>query len=172
MPCTSSCSAAATTSSTERLWPRWITSAPLACRMRRMMLIAASCPSKSEAAVTKRILFLALYSVCREALRSVMAASASPDLAVGRERLLDVNVNVKQWLRTDISVARLECRGPQSQRIHDHRNRARAHRRGGDHRVEQESRPWEQHPRSDRYAQRVVHEAEQQVWADVPQGGS
>ena len=30
MPCTSSCSAAVTTSSTERLWPRWITSAPIA----------------------------------------------------------------------------------------------------------------------------------------------
>jgi len=25
MPCTSSCSAAVTTSSTERLWPRWMT---------------------------------------------------------------------------------------------------------------------------------------------------
>ena len=45
MPCTSSWSAAVTTSSTERLWPRWMTSAPIACRMRRMMLIAASCPS-------------------------------------------------------------------------------------------------------------------------------
>ena len=34
--------AAVTTSSTLRSWPRWITSAPWACRMRRMMLIAAS----------------------------------------------------------------------------------------------------------------------------------
>src|ERR1700693_1155591 len=74
MPWTSSCSAAVTTSSTERLCPRWITSAPLAWRMRRMMLMAASWPSKSDAAVTKRILFFVLYSVCREALRSVMAA--------------------------------------------------------------------------------------------------
>ena len=46
MPCTSSWIAAVTTSSTERLWPRWITSAPIPCRMRRMMLIAASWPSK------------------------------------------------------------------------------------------------------------------------------
>src|SRR5712691_4676830 len=93
MPCTSSCSAAVTTSSTERLWPSWITSAPLACRMRRMMLMAASWPSKSDAAVTKRILFLALYSVCREALRSVMAASTHPGPEDGR--LLYVYVNVK-----------------------------------------------------------------------------
>ena len=57
MPCTSSCSAAVTTSSTERLWPRWITSAPMPCRMRRMMLIAASWPSNRLAAVTKRTLF-------------------------------------------------------------------------------------------------------------------
>ena len=53
-PCTSSWMAAATTSSTERLCPRWITSAPWRCRMRRMMLIAASWPSKRLAAVTKR----------------------------------------------------------------------------------------------------------------------
>ena len=60
MPCASSCSAAVTTSSTERLWPRWITSQPDACRIRRMMLIDASWPSKSDAAVTKRILCCAL----------------------------------------------------------------------------------------------------------------
>ena len=60
MPCTSSCSAAVTTSSTERLWPRWITSQPVPCRMRRMMLIEASWPSNSEAAVTKRTLCLGL----------------------------------------------------------------------------------------------------------------
>ena len=58
MPCTSSCSAAVTTSSTERLWPRWITSAPMPCRMRRMMLMAASWPSNRLAAVTKRTLFV------------------------------------------------------------------------------------------------------------------
>ena len=46
-----------------------------------MMLIAASWPSKSDAAVTKRILFFVLYSVCREALRSVMAAPTRPDRA-------------------------------------------------------------------------------------------
>ena len=60
MPCASSCSAAVTTSSTERLWPRWITSQPEAWRIRRMMLIDASWPSKSDAAVTKRILCFAL----------------------------------------------------------------------------------------------------------------
>ena len=56
MPCTSSCSAAVTISSTERLWPRWITSAPEAWRIRRMMLIEASWPSNRLAAVTKRSL--------------------------------------------------------------------------------------------------------------------
>ncbi len=56
MPCTSSWSAAVTISSTERLWPRWITSAPMLCRMRRMMLMLASWPSNSAAAVTKRTL--------------------------------------------------------------------------------------------------------------------
>ena len=54
MPWASSCSAASTTSSTERLWPRWMTSAPDACSIRRMMLIEASWPSNSAAAVTKR----------------------------------------------------------------------------------------------------------------------
>src|SRR5471032_1138877 len=60
MPCTSSASAAVTTSSTERLWPRWTTSTPFDCRMRRMMLIEASWPSNSEAAVTKRTLLVSL----------------------------------------------------------------------------------------------------------------
>ena len=41
-PCTSSSSAASTTSWTERLWPRWITSQPWLWRIRRMMLIEAS----------------------------------------------------------------------------------------------------------------------------------
>ena len=56
MPWASSCSAQSTISSTERLWPRWITSQPEACRMRRMMLIDASWPSNRLAAVTKRTL--------------------------------------------------------------------------------------------------------------------
>src|SRR5256885_587961 len=74
MPCTSSCSAAVTTSSTERLCPRWITSAPMPCRMRRMMLIAASWPSNSDAAVTKRTLLVGRYSASalNSADRSVM----------------------------------------------------------------------------------------------------
>ena len=38
-----------------RLCPRWMTSAPDACMIRRMTLIAASCPSKSDAAVTMRM---------------------------------------------------------------------------------------------------------------------
>src|SRR5205085_944906 len=46
--------AARTMSATLRLWPRCTTSAPRACRSRRIMLIAASWPSKSEAADTKR----------------------------------------------------------------------------------------------------------------------
>ena len=56
MPCASSCKAAVTTSSTERLWPRWMTSAPRSIRIRRTMLIAASCPSNSAAALTMRTL--------------------------------------------------------------------------------------------------------------------
>ena len=50
----SSWMAAVTMSSTARLWPRWTTSAPCACRMRRMMLIEASWPSNRLAAVMKR----------------------------------------------------------------------------------------------------------------------
>jgi len=56
MACTPSWMAVNTISFTERLCPRWITSAPSCCRMRRMMLIEASCPSKSAVAVAKRIL--------------------------------------------------------------------------------------------------------------------
>src|SRR5437867_2468025 len=76
IPCASSCSAAVTTSSTDLLWPRWITSAPMLIRMRRMMLMAASWPSNSDAAVTKRTLLVGRYSVrafC-SAERSVMAS--------------------------------------------------------------------------------------------------
>ncbi len=54
MPSASSCRAARTISRTPRLWPRWITSAPWAWIRRRITLMAASCPSNSEAAVTKR----------------------------------------------------------------------------------------------------------------------
>ena len=54
MPWASSWMAAVTMSSTERLWPRWTTSAPCACRIRRMMLIEASWPSNRLAAVMKR----------------------------------------------------------------------------------------------------------------------
>src|SRR5688572_1326592 len=54
MPSASSCSAARTTSSTLRLWPRCTTSTPWAWISRRMMLIAASWPSNRLAAVTKR----------------------------------------------------------------------------------------------------------------------
>src|SRR5690606_23986810 len=54
MASASSCRAARTTASTERLWPRWITSAPCAWISRRMMLMAASWPSNRLAAVTKR----------------------------------------------------------------------------------------------------------------------
>ncbi len=53
-PCASSSSAASTTSRTDRLCPRWITSAPWDWKIRRMMLIEASCPSNSADAVTRR----------------------------------------------------------------------------------------------------------------------
>src|SRR6476659_1955445 len=91
MPCTSSCSAAVTTSSTERLWPRWITSAPIPCRMRRMMLIAASWPSNRLAAVTKRTLWRGRYeaSALYSAESSVMARRPcdSRDLQVVERRV-------------------------------------------------------------------------------------
>ena len=67
MPCASSWIAQLTISSTERLWPRWITSQPVACRMRRMMLIDASWPSNSDAAVTKRTLLTRLVDERRTA---------------------------------------------------------------------------------------------------------
>ena len=54
MPSASSWIAARTMSATLRLCPRCTTSAPCACSSRRMMLIAASWPSNSEAALTKR----------------------------------------------------------------------------------------------------------------------
>src|SRR5438105_1436559 len=79
MPCTASSSAVLTTSATERLCPRWITSAPEACRMRRMMLIAASWPSKSAAAVTKRTLFVARYGA--SFLRTERSVICAPGLA-------------------------------------------------------------------------------------------
>ncbi len=60
MPCASSWIAQLTISSTDRLWPRWMTSHPEACRIRRMMLIDASWPSKRLAAVTKRTLLMGL----------------------------------------------------------------------------------------------------------------
>ncbi len=60
MPWASSCSAQSTISSTERLCPRWTTSQPVACRIRRMMLIDASWPSNRLAAVTKRTLVAGL----------------------------------------------------------------------------------------------------------------
>ncbi len=54
IPWASSWMAAVTMLSTLRLWPRWMTSQPVAWMMRRMMLMAASWPSKSDAAVTMR----------------------------------------------------------------------------------------------------------------------
>ena len=55
MPWASSSRAASTTSWTERLCPRWITSQPWLMKIRRMMLIEASWPSKRAEAVTRRI---------------------------------------------------------------------------------------------------------------------
>ena len=53
-PWTSSSIAASTTSCTERLWPRCTTSQPWLMKIRRMMLIDASCPSNRLDAVTRR----------------------------------------------------------------------------------------------------------------------
>src|SRR5919204_2466025 len=105
MPCASSCSAAVTTSSTERLWPRWITSAPMPCRMRRMMLIAASWPSNSEAAVTKRTLFVGRYSASAlySAERSVTVVSGC--LGLG---LFDANLRQLRAARRIVQLQRFE----------------------------------------------------------------
>src|SRR5215469_5231515 len=54
MASASSSIAARTMSATLRLWPRCTTSAPRACSSRRIMLMAASWPSNSEAADTNR----------------------------------------------------------------------------------------------------------------------
>src|SRR5882762_4910967 len=172
MPWTSSCSAAVTTSSTERLCPKWITSAPLACRMRRMMLMAASWPSKSDAAVTKRTMFFILYSVCREALRSVMAAQRVR-ICWRNGRLLYVYVNVKLLPPSGTVypfAARrilLDRRVAQPQRVDDDRDRTRAHRGGRKHRVQEQAGPGEQHPRGNRHAESVVYERQEQILADV-----
>src|ERR1700761_8015816 len=66
-----------------------MTSAPWDCRIRRMMLIAASCPSNSAAAVTKRTGFSGL---CRE-LASVMATPESLDGQHLDDKHLDVKIN-------------------------------------------------------------------------------
>ena len=49
-----------TTSWTERLCPRWMTSAPLDCRILRKMLMDASWPSNSDVAVMILTLFVGL----------------------------------------------------------------------------------------------------------------
>ena len=74
-PCTSSCTAAVTTASTLRSWPRWTTSAPCDCRIRRMTLIAASWPSNRLAAVTNRT---GLLGTCRLIERAPSAAATGP----------------------------------------------------------------------------------------------
>src|SRR5690606_25023848 len=61
MACTSSCRAQATISCTDRLCPKWITSHPEACIILLMMLMAASCPSKRDPAVTILTAFLGTY---------------------------------------------------------------------------------------------------------------
>ena len=85
MPCTSSCSAALTISCTERLWPKWMTSVPDACMIRRMMLTEASCPSKSAVAVTKRTLFLGTYGAGFAAMETAFINSA-PSTTSGFQR--------------------------------------------------------------------------------------
>src|SRR5436305_1178227 len=63
--------AARTMSATLRLWPRCTTSAPRACNRRRIMLMAASWPSNSEAADTNR-------RGGRERAASLLGAAAPP----------------------------------------------------------------------------------------------
>src|SRR5688572_4732869 len=108
MPCTSSCSAAVTTSSTERLCPRWITSVPMPCRMRRMMLIAASWPSNSDAAVTKRTLWVGRYSA---------RALNSADRSVMRWLLFDVDRDQRRVARR---IAQLQALESVLHRLCDH----------------------------------------------------
>ena len=78
---------ASTTSSTDRLCPRWTTSAPWVCRIRRMMLIDASCPSKRLAAVTKRTGCIGRYRASAEAEAGKVSSREGVNKADKRTRL-------------------------------------------------------------------------------------
>src|SRR5690349_20665134 len=80
MPCTSSWMAQRTISATERLCPRWITSAPADCMSRRMTLMAASWPSKRDAALTMRTWWRGLYGA------AVGGGSTGADLQLSLQR--------------------------------------------------------------------------------------
>ena len=54
-----------------------------------------------------------------------------------------------------------EIDAPQPQRVANHQQRTRAHRRAGDHRIEQDTGNGVQHPRGNRHRQRVEHEGEE-----------
>src|SRR6185437_11894655 len=60
-------------------------------------------------------------------------------------------------------------RAPEAERVPDDRDRAEAHRRRGDHRVQQDSEPGIEDACGQRDARGVVDESEEQVLLDVPQ---
>src|ERR1700733_5378486 len=109
-PWASSSRTASTTSRTDRSCPRWTTSAPWACRIRRMMLIAASCPSNRAAAVTNR-------TGCAGTYRSRgWAGPDMTDLKYLDGQYLEVKVigasrQGVRWVRARPRPVRPHCRG-------------------------------------------------------------
>src|SRR5262245_50569250 len=77
-----------TISRTERLWPRWMTSAPLSWRSRRTTLIAASWPSNSDAAVTNRTGWDSFGTI--RSIEAVQGIGAPPGWRAGPGRPVDV----------------------------------------------------------------------------------
>ena len=75
MPSASSWIAVETMSATARSCPRCTTSTPEACRMRRMMLIDASCPSNRLAAVTNLSGVAATVDATVDATAGAMSAA-------------------------------------------------------------------------------------------------
>ena len=62
--------------------------------------------------------------------------------------------------------------GAQPQRIADDQNRAQAHRRAGDHRIEQQAEGRIEHAGRERHRERIEDKGEEQVLPDVAHGGA
>jgi hypothetical protein len=64
----------------------------------------------------------------------------------------------------------LELRAPESQRIRNHRDRTETHCRAGNHWIEKQSNTRIERAGSDRHAERVVNEGEEQTLPNVAHG--